>query len=93
VEDEGRQRSRACPNRGSRPSLFLLVQAEGPTPSQEGSSWGLSLHFLPCPTLSGHKEAGPVPRAASGPLASALFSEALPEGDCLFLFLFSRPCC
>lgn len=90
MEDGGPPRSRACPNKGSPPSLFL-VQAEGPTPSQEDSSRDWSLPFLARPTLSDHKEAGPVPRAASGQLASALFSEALLGGDCLFLF--SRPCC
>lgn len=54
-------------------------------PGQEGSSWGLSLPSPPSPALSRNKEVGMVPSAALGQPTSALFLEALREGDCSFL--------
>ena len=44
---------------------------------QEGSSWVLCPPCPPKPAHSGTRKLGPVPRAASGQLASALFLEAL----------------
>jgi hypothetical protein len=70
-------------SRGSCPSLFLV--------GAEGCSRGLNLPSLPTPPSPGTRKLGPVPRAASGSLASALFLEALREGD--YSFLSSRPSC
>lgn len=47
----------ACPNRGSRPSLFL-VQAEGLRPRPGRQLLGLESSFTPNSTLSGNQEAG-----------------------------------
>lgn len=88
-EKRGGQHSRPVPTSAlSRPCFWSKLRVEDLR--QEGSSWGLRLPSLPTAPTPGTRKPGPVPSAASGQLASALFLEAL-SGDCPLLS--SEPSC